>query len=68
MITNLPMFIDLQTTFATFSFCYAQRPNYLQHTIFPSPGILQHYIKFDACTIITLEKLLGSRSFGTIVG
>jgi hypothetical protein len=50
-----------------FSFCYAQWPNYLQCIIFPSLSILQHYIKFDVCTIIMLEKLLWSRSFGTIV-
>jgi hypothetical protein len=29
---------------------------------------LQHYIKFDAHTIIMLEKLLRSRSFGIIMG
>jgi hypothetical protein len=32
--------------------------------MFPSLNILKHYVKFDTCTIITLEKLLGARSFG----
>jgi hypothetical protein len=62
------MFTNLQATFVMFSLCYAQWPSYLHCTIFPSPGILQHYIEFDAYTIAMLEKLLGSKSFGTIVG
>jgi hypothetical protein len=62
------MFVDLQVAFAMLSLCYAQWPNYLQRTIFPSPSILQHYTKFDARTIAMLEKLLGSRSFGTTSG
>ncbi len=32
--------------------------------MFPSLNILQHYVKFDTCTIITLEKLFGARFFG----
>ncbi len=32
--------------------------------MFPSPCILQHYDKFNICTIVTLEKLLGVGSFG----
>jgi hypothetical protein len=68
MIINLPMIIDPQIIFAMLSFCYAQWPNYLHHTIFPSPSILQRYTKFDACTITMLEKILGLGSFGTIVG
>jgi len=32
--------------------------------MFPSLGILQHYIKFDICTIITLKKLFGVKLFG----
>jgi len=40
MIANLPMLVDSQTTFAMFSLCYAQRPNYLQCIIFLSPCIL----------------------------
>jgi hypothetical protein len=48
-----------------FPLCYAQLPGYLQRIVFPLPNILQHYTKFDVHTIIMLEKLLGSRSFGT---
>jgi hypothetical protein len=62
------MFTNLQAIFAILSFCYAQWPNDLQHTIFPSLGILQRYTKFDVHTIAMLEKLLGSRSFGTTMG
>jgi len=62
------MFAYLQVAFAMFSFCYAQQPSYLQHTIFPAPSILQHYIEFDARIVAMLEKLLGSGSFGTTVG
>ncbi len=32
--------------------------------MFPSLDILQHYVKLDTCMIITLEKLIGARSFG----
>jgi hypothetical protein len=67
-IISLPMLVDPQITFAMLSFCYTQHPNYLQHIVFPSLGILQHYTKFDACTIVMFKKLLRSRSFGTIVG
>jgi hypothetical protein len=35
--------------------------------MFPSPGILQHYTKFDICNIITLDKLLGEISFGGFI-
>jgi hypothetical protein len=62
------MFVDPQAAFAMFLFCYAQQLNYLQCIIFPSLGILQHYTKFDACTMVMLEKLLKLGSFGTIVG
>jgi len=55
------MFVDFQVAFVMFSFCYAQWPSYLQHIIFPSLNILQHYTKFDACTIVMLEKLLMSQ-------
>jgi hypothetical protein len=37
-------------------------------TIFPSLDILQHYVEFGICTIVTLEKLLGVRSFGNFIG
>jgi hypothetical protein len=32
--------------------------------MFPFLGILQHYAKFNTCTIVMLEKLLGVGSFG----
>jgi hypothetical protein len=51
-----------------FLFCYAMRLGYLHCIVFSSLSILQHYTKFDACTIAMMEKLLGSISFGTIVG
>jgi hypothetical protein len=47
-----------------FSLCYAQCLNYLLQIIFVSPSILQHYIEFDSHTMFTLEKLLGTWSFG----
>jgi len=31
--------------------------------MFPSLGILHHYVEFNTCTITTLEKLLGVGSF-----
>jgi hypothetical protein len=68
MIDGLPMLVDLQVDFVMFTFCYAQWLNYLQHNVFPSLGILQHYIEFNVRTIAMLEKLLVLRSFGTIVG
>ncbi len=67
-IISLIMLTNPQATFAMFSFCYAQRLNYLQYIVFPSLGILQRYTEFDVCSIVMLEKQLGSRSFGTIVG
>ncbi len=54
-ITNLPMPVDLQAAFVMLSLCYAQQPSYLHHIVFPSPCILQHYIKFDVCTIAMLN-------------
>jgi hypothetical protein len=36
--------------------------------MFPSLSILQHYAKFDICTIATLEKLFGAKSFGGFIG
>jgi hypothetical protein len=35
--------------------------------VFSSPNIIQHYVKFNLHTIVTLEKLLGMGSFGTIM-
>jgi hypothetical protein len=52
MISSLLMF-------AIFLLCCAQHSSYLLCTMFPSLGILQHYVEFGACTIATLEKLLG---------
>jgi hypothetical protein len=68
MIVNLPIFTNPKIAFAMFSFCYAQWLNYFKCIVFPSLGILLHYTKFDVHTIVMLEKLLGSRSFNTIVG
>ncbi len=51
-----------------FPLCYVQWLGYLQHIVLPSPRILLHYTKFDARTITMLEKLLGSKSFGIIMG
>jgi hypothetical protein len=39
-IFNLLMLANLQTTFAMFSLCYAQRPGYLLCIMFPFPRIL----------------------------
>jgi hypothetical protein len=66
MIINLPMLVNLQATFAMLLFCYAKWLIYLQHIIFPSLSILQHYTKFDACTIAMLEKLLRIGFFDNI--
>ncbi len=43
---------------------YAKHLSYLLHTMFQFLGILQHYTKFDTCTITSLEKLLGVGSYG----
>jgi hypothetical protein len=65
-ISNLPMLINLQTTFVMLLLCYAQCPGYLLCIVFPSPCILQHCIEFDIRTIITLEKLLGVDLLGVL--
>jgi hypothetical protein len=67
-ISNLPMFINLHVVFLMFSLCYTQRSGYLFCTMFPSLGILQHYVEFNTCTIVTLEKLFGVKSFGGYIG
>jgi hypothetical protein len=36
--------------------------------MFPSLSILQHYAKFDTCTIVTLEKLFDATCFGGSIG
>ncbi len=58
-IHSLLMFVNPGATFAMLLLCYAQHLGYLLRIVFPSHGILQHNVKFDTCTIITLEKLLG---------
>ncbi len=63
-IFSLPMFADLQVAFAMLSLCYAQCLGYLLCTMFPAPGILQHYVEFNICIITKLEKLLSVGSFG----
>jgi hypothetical protein len=42
-----------------FSLCCTQRSGYLFRTMFPFLNILQHYVKFDTCTITMVEKLFG---------
>jgi hypothetical protein len=41
------------------SLCCAQCLGYLFRTMFPSLGILQHYVEFDTHDITMLENLLG---------
>jgi len=67
MIFNLPMFVDPLTAFAMLSLCYTQRLGYLFRVVFPFPGILQHYVKFNIRTITTSEKLFGVGSFGNSI-
>jgi len=62
------MLANPHAAFIMLSLCYAQCPSYLLHIIFLFSGIWQHYTEYDSHTIITLEKLLGVGSFGTIVG
>jgi hypothetical protein len=50
-----------------FLLCCAQRPSYLFHIMFPSPNILKHYVEFDICTIVMLEKLISVISFGGFI-
>jgi hypothetical protein len=68
MIVKLLMFVDPHTRFAMLLFCYAPLLGYLKCTVFSSPCILQCYTEFYVYTIAMMEKLLGSRSFGTILG
>jgi hypothetical protein len=62
------MLVNFHVAYVMISLCYAQQPCYLQHIVFPSLGLLQHYTEFDVCTIAMLEKLLGLGSFGTAMG
>jgi hypothetical protein len=68
MIAKLLMLVNPQTTFAMLLFYYAPLLGYLKCIVFSSPGILQCYTEFYVYTIAMMEKLLGSRSFGTILG
>jgi hypothetical protein len=36
--------------------------------MFPSPCVLQHYVKFNIHSIATLEKILGVGFFGGFIG
>jgi hypothetical protein len=62
------MFVDPHVVFVMFSLCYAQLLSYLLCIVFPFLNILQHYTKFNTCTIVMLEKLRGGRSFGGFIG
>ncbi len=64
MISSLFMLADSYAAFVMLSLFYTQRLSYLVHTMFPSSCILQHYVKFDTCTIVTSQKLLCAISFG----
>jgi hypothetical protein len=64
MISSLFMLADLHVVFVMILLCYTQHQSYLIRIMFPSLGILQHYVKFNICTITTLEKLLDVGSFG----
>ncbi len=57
MITNFLMVIDPHAPLVMFTFYHAQWSGYLQCNIFPSLGILQCYIEFDAHIVAMLEKL-----------
>jgi hypothetical protein len=63
-ISSLFMLADSHAALVMLSLFYAQRLRYLVHTMFPSSYILQHYVKFDTCTIATSQKLLSVGSFG----
>jgi hypothetical protein len=67
-IISFIMLVDPHVTFALFSFCYAQHLSYLLCIVFMFLGILWYYVKFNLHTIVMLEKLLGSRSFGIMMG
>jgi len=66
-IFNFPMLVDLHAIFMILSLYYTQCFGYLFCIVFSSPSILQLYIKFDTCTIVTLEKLLNVGSFGGFI-
>ncbi len=58
------MLANLHVAFVMFLLCYVSWPGYLLHIMFPSLGILQHYVEFVIRTKTTLEKLFGVGSFG----
>jgi hypothetical protein len=62
------MFANPHMTFVMPSLCYAQHLGYWLSIMFPSLSILQHYVEFNICALVTLEKLLGARSFGGFIG
>jgi hypothetical protein len=62
-IFSLSMFSYSYAIFVMLSLCYVQCLDYLLHSLFPSPNILQHYTKFDIHTIVTLEKLFDAKYF-----
>ncbi len=55
------MFANPQITFMMPLLYYAQCLGYKLCTIFLFLGILLHYAEFDSCSMVMLEKLLGSR-------
>jgi hypothetical protein len=57
-IFNLPMLVDPQVAFVMLLLCYAQCLGYLLCTMFPSLGIMQHYIKFNIHTIVSCKIYL----------
>jgi hypothetical protein len=67
MIFSFLLLIDCHVAFVMFLLCYAKRPCYLFHILFPSLGILQHYVEFNIHTIVMLQKLFGARSFGGFI-
>jgi hypothetical protein len=67
-IASLPMHANPKAPFVMLLFHYVQHPTYSLHVIFLSLGTLQYYVKFDLHTMVTLEKLLKTRIFVTMVG
>jgi hypothetical protein len=67
-IFSFLLLVDFHVAFVIFLLCYAQYLGYLFSIVFPSLGILQHYVEFDIHTIVMLEKLLGVGSFGGSTG
>ncbi len=53
-IFSFLLLIDYHVAFVMFLLCYAERPCYLFHILFPSLSILQHYVEFNIHTIVML--------------